>query len=206
MKSLHKFAPSLCALLALAAVHSPNAVAIPITGSIALAGTGTGTQVGGINGTSTLTFNNPMTVSAATLAYAAIPLTTPANFAPISWIGSGINANLTSNNNPEWTIVFAGTTYQFALLSLTNAIMDPIAGTVSIVGTGVATIAGTINRDPTFAIFSIAGPTSNFAFTFVPTTNSGGPRISDESSALLLLGVALVSLALFRRTLECSRV
>jgi hypothetical protein len=85
--------------------------------------------------------------------YLGIPSGTTANWAPISWSGSGVNAMLVSTNTPEWTIVFAGTAYQFNLQSLDNATMN--TGAFALSGTGVATMTGALNREPTLYRFTL---------------------------------------------------
>lgn len=201
-----KLSQTALAVLAAAALASglisQSAQAIPINGSIGFNGSGFGTQTGG---TSTLTFNNPMTVDQHLGDYSPIPSGTTANFAPISWTGTGTGAVLTSSNSPEWTITFNGTTYQFNLLSLTDATMNAAAGTVSLSGTGVATIAGAVNRDPTFANFSVQGTGNNFTFTIVQSsTSANGAAVPDGGSAIALLGVAVMGLEVLRRKLRAS--
>ena len=202
MKSSKTLLAILGAAALTASLVSPSAQAIPINGSIGFNGSGSGTQAGG---SSTLTFNNPMTVDIRIGDYTGVPSGTTSNFAPITWTGSGTGAVLTSNNSPEWTIVFGGTTYQFSLLSLVDATMNSAAGTVSLSGTGVATIAGAINRDPTFANFSVQGTGNNFTFTIVQSsTSANGRPVPDGGSAIALLGVAVMGLEVLRRKLRTS--
>ncbi|MDQ6626493.1 MAG: VPDSG-CTERM sorting domain-containing protein [Verrucomicrobiota bacterium] len=199
-----KLSKTILAVLGTAALMSgmmsQSAQAIPINGSIGFNGSGFGTQSGG---TSTLTFNNPMTVDIRQGDYTGIPTGTSATFAPISWTGSGTSAVLTSSNSPEWTIVFGGTTYQFSLLSLTSATLT--GGAVSLQGNGIATIAGAINRDPTFASFSVQGTGNNFTFTIVQSsTSANGQAVPDGGSAIALLGVAVMGIEVLRRKLRTA--
>src|SRR4051812_8184326 len=122
-----------------------NAGAAAVNGSIGMDGGGSATTSGSMH---TLTFNNPMTTFVRTGDFNGVPLGQPVKFAPMSWFGSGNNAFLTSNNSPEWTINFAGTAYQYSIISVINAVIAQ--GGVSIVGEGVITISGAITRDPTY--------------------------------------------------------
>ncbi len=173
-----------------------NASAIPITGDIGF--DGTGTAVAGV--VNTLTFNNPMLVGARNGDYTPVPSLTPSNFAPISWIGSGITAVLTSVNSPEWTLTTGGTTYSFNLTALTSATLT--GGAVSLQGTGTAFIAGAINRDPTFATFSVQGTGNNFTFRIVQSsTSANGQAVPDSGMTVSLLGLAVTGLGFARRKL-----
>jgi len=199
-----KLSKSVLAVLGTAALVSgllsQSAQAVPINGSIGFNGSGSGTTTGA---TSTLTFNNPMTVDIRIGDYAGIPVGTTANFAPISWTGSGNSAVLTSANSPEWTLTSGGTTYTFNLLSLTNASLQ--AGAVSLSGQGVATISGAINRDPTFATFSVQGTGNSFTFTIVQSsTSASGRAVPDGGSAIALLGAAVMGLEVLRRKLRAA--
>ena len=179
-------ATRLC-LLAIALATIGRANAIPIVGSTQFSGTATGMQSGGI---STLTLDNPMTFTFGTVDYSGIASGTPAVFAPISWTGSGFAAMLTSSNNPEWTIVAGGTTYQFSLLSLSSATMTSTG--FSLVGGGISTITGGINRDPTFTEFTLQGTGSGFNYTI-------GVVPEPEAIVFLALGAAVLLLFAKRR-------
>lgn len=180
------------ALLALTASLSgfanQNAHAVPINGSLGFNGSGSGSQAGGI---STLTFNNSGTVDIRIGDYVGIPSGTPVNFAPISWSGSGTSAVLTSSNSPQWTVTSGGVTYQFSLLSLVNATINPATGTVSLSGRGTATISGAINRDPTSANFSVAGTGTNLTFNIVQSSSTAsGMIVSSAASRKIHAGTA----------------
>lgn len=104
--------------------------------------------------------------------YAMVPAGTPVPFATISCAGTGLSATLTSSNNPEWSIVVGGTTYQFNLLGLTSATMTDTQ--VSVNGSGVAFISGATQRDPTSATFILQGNGNGFNYTFaVPEPGTG---------------------------------
>jgi len=186
--------------LVMSGLLSQSAQAVPINGSIGFNGSGFGSTSGG---TSTLTFNNPMTVDMKFGDYAGIPSGTTANFAPISFTGSGNTAVLTSSNSPQWTLTSGGTTYRFNLLSLTTATLA--STTVSLSGQGVATISGAINRDPTFASFSVQGTGNSFTFTIIQSsTSASGQQVPDGGSAIALLGVAVMGLEVLRRKLRAA--
>jgi hypothetical protein len=144
----------LCLIALLVAAVAHHSEAVSANGTFAFAGTGSGMQMGG---TSTLTFNNPMIFTFGSGDFSGLS-GTPAAFAPISWTGTGMSATLVSSGSPEWTIVSGGTTYQFSLLSLTSASMDP--SQVFLVGLGVVTLSGAIVRDPTPYSLLLSGSTS----------------------------------------------
>jgi hypothetical protein len=179
---------------------SQSAQAVPINGSIGFNGNGFGSQGAG-GSPSTLTFNNPMTVDSLFRFgdYSGVPAGTAVNFAPITWTGSGTSAMLTSLNSPEWSFTTGGTTYSFNLLSLTSATMN--GGAVSLQGTGVAFISGAINRDPTFATFSVQGTGNNFSFQIIQASNSVA-GVPDGGSAIALLGMGVMGLEFLRRKLR----
>ncbi len=203
-----KLSKTILAVLGTAALMSgflsQSAEAAAINGSIGFNGSGFGSQSGG---TSTLTFNNPMTVDIRTGDYGPsggnVPMGTTANFAPIKWTGSGNSAVLTSSNSPEWIFTVAGTTYSFNLLSLTSATMT--GGAVSLQGTGVSFITGAFNRDPTFATFSVQGTGNNFTFEIVQSsTSNSGQAVPDGGSAIALLGIGVMGLEVLRRKLRAA--
>ena len=110
---------------------------------------------------------------------------------------------LVSNNSPEWTINFGGSTYQYSILALQAAFVDTTSGAFSPQGTGVGTISGAINRDPTSSTFSIQGIGSQVTFTIVQASNCacGIPRPTpDGGSAIALLSFAAAGLEVLRRT------
>jgi hypothetical protein len=179
-----------------------SAQAIPINGSITFTGSGSGTQGGG---TSTLTFN-PMMVSAGTFDYSSIPPGMTVNFAPLTWSGAGNTAVLISPAfpAPQWLFTLGGTTYQFSPLALTNALMDTSLGTLSLSGTGVAFITGTISRDPTPGTFSIQGVLDDFTYTVasaIPSVCNTAPcpQVPEAGSSISLVVFAVTGLALLRR-------
>ena len=179
-------------------VLGSTARAVPINGAIGFIGNGTTMSQSG--GTSTLTFNNPLQLDVRTGDYNSIPVGTTTPFAPISWTGSGVGAALASNNSPEWTINFGGTTYQFSIFSLTSATMDATLGLVSLQGLGIGTISGAINRDPTFVSFAIQGIGGQVeSIHFSCFTCGPVPRVAESGSALALLGIAVASLTIFHR-------
>ncbi|HEV3409773.1 MAG TPA: hypothetical protein VG095_05740, partial [Chthoniobacterales bacterium] len=115
-------------------------------------------------------------------------------------------AVLTSNNSPEWTINFAGTTYQYSIISLQNAFLGTFMGmeAVSVSGDGIATISGAINRQPTYLQFSLQALNGQTSFlvgfeSCIPGQCPGGPRLVPENgSALTFLALAITSLLALR--------
>ncbi len=197
-----KATSSLTLLVAVALIAAPEdkALAASVNGSIGFNGSAAFSQVGGISGSSTVSFNNPMVVDIRTGDYTGIPFNTPANFAPISWSGSGTSVVLTSSNSPEWTIIHAGVTYQYSIISLQAATLNMALGWVAITGQGVVTISGTINRDPTPITFSVQGTGGGSAATFTMVQASGGPvlRTPESGSALALLASGAIGLGVLR--------
>ena len=190
-----KLTKTILLTVALTSLISVMAHAVPINGSIGFNGSGTGVGTGSPAGSTggTLTFNNPMTVDIRIGDYAGVPMGTTSNFLPISWTGNGAGAVLTSVNSPEWTFTSGGTTYTFNLLALSNASIG--GGSVSLSGTGTASITGAINRDLTFASFSVQGTGNNFTFQIVQTSTTGsGQAVPEGGSAICLLGLGLMAL------------
>jgi MYXO-CTERM domain-containing protein len=180
---------------------TPSAHAVPINGSIGFHGGATVSQGSGLT---TLTFTNPLQVDIRQGDYTGVPSGTPVDLAPISWIGSGTAAVLMSNNTPEWTIVLAGATYQYSIIALQAAMFDSTRGALSLQGTGIGTITGAINRDPTISTFSIQGINGQFTFTIVQASTCGCGIPSptpDGGSAIALLGLTSVGLLALRRRL-----
>jgi hypothetical protein len=168
-----------------------DADGVPINGSIGFSGTAVGTQSGG---TSTLTFNNPMSVTSSTGDYSGVALGTPANWAPINWSGSGPGAILVPGPQVEWQFTANGTSFRFTLASLQSATMS--SGAVNLHATGILTMTGAINRDPTNGTFNVQGTGNNFVFTI-------GQAVPETGSAVALLGLAVVGLEMLRRS--CAR-
>jgi hypothetical protein len=166
--------------------------AVPINGSIDFSGNASGTQNGA---TSTLTFANPRSVTSRTGDYLGVPLGTTANWAPISWTGSGTNAVLTPGPQLEWQFTVNGTTYNFTLASLSSATMT--SNMVSVVGSGILTISGAFNRDPTNGTFNVQGTGSNFVFSI-------GQSVPETGSAVALLAIASAGLESLRRKLRAT--
>ena len=177
---------------------SESAQAVPINGSIGFNGSGFGSTSGP---TSTLTFNNPMVVDIRVGDYSAaganVPAGTPVNFAPISWTGSGNSAMLTPGPQLEWQFTANGTTFSFTLQSLQNASL--VNGQVNLGGTGILTMTGAFNRDPTIGSFSVQGTGNNFTFTIVQASNTGIAGVPEGGSAIALLGMGLMGLEVLRR-------
>jgi hypothetical protein len=174
-------------LLVAAVAHHSEAVSA--NGTFAFAGTGSGMQTGG---TSTLTFNNPMIFTFGSGDFSGLS-GTPAAFAPISWTGTGMSATLVSSGSPEWTIVSGGTTYQFSLLSLTSASMDP--SQFFLAGLGVVTLSGAIARDPTLHSFLFQGSRDVFSYTISVLSVPSVP----EPKAVAFLAFGAAALVIWRR-------
>ncbi|HEV3410781.1 MAG TPA: VPDSG-CTERM sorting domain-containing protein, partial [Chthoniobacterales bacterium] len=148
---------------------------------------------------------NPMTVNSRGGDYLGVPPGLLVDFAPISWIGQGNTAVLTSNNNPEWIFEHGGSTYRMSLLSLHQGTLNLAAGTVSLSGTGILFINGAIERDPSPATFDVQGFLHSLSFTVLTAgtcnINCGPPAmlVPESGSAVALLALGVAALVLFRR-------
>ena len=189
-----------------AGLFAATAEAIPVHGGIAFIGSASGSQstVMGVT-SSTLTFNNPMTVNSRGGDYLGVPPGLLVDFAPISWIGQGNTAVLASNNNPEWMFDHGGSTYRMSLLSLHHGTLDLSTGVVSLSGAGLVFITGAIQRDPSPAFFDVQGFLNNLSFTVLTAgtcnINCGPPAVlvPESGSAVVLLALGVMALILFCR-------
>ena len=193
---------------AIAVLFSGYAKADGVRGGAMFDGSASVSQDGDI---STVTFTSPMTVFLTTGDYSSIPNGTSTSFAPVSWTGSGSSAVLASNNTPEWTIVLAGTTYQFSIVSLSSAIAIAAQNAVSVTGLGIATISGAINREPTYLNFSLQAKDNEAFFVLgqlfcIPGQCNPPPRLVPEaSSSIVLLVLACLALQIVRWTTNVRR-
>jgi hypothetical protein len=173
--------------------------AIPITGSINFQG-----------GTATLNSPSVTTATAITAFGGAPTVATALGVAPTgSFTGTGGTAvtfvptgftfspGLSPNPvNPLWSFVFGGNTYSFSLSSVTSSV--GVGPSLNLAGAGTLSISGGVFT-PTAATwtFSTTG-TGPDTFGFV-AGNTSVPTVPDGGMTVILLGIALSGLCLFRK-------
>lgn len=143
--------------------------------------------------TTTVTFTNPWRVIADDGAYAGVPAATSATFKTVKYTGTGTSAVLTGPVTPQWTFTYLGVTYSFDLTALTNAVTSSTS--MVLAGTGTASIGGVTSP----AVWALQGTGSKFTFKFSSSTTTAVP---DGGSAVALIGIALVGVAVLRRKLK----
>lgn len=170
-----------------------RAEATPITGSVTF---------GGVIAATDFTTTNSIDVvnETAVVTCAQLGLCT-GSYAPLNQNfvnGTQLNAlykDFTFNPlpgggyNPLWSFNYSGTTYAFNLLNIMS--IERSVNGILLTGTGLATITGFDNTAATWS-FS-ADQTGRFAFSSTTTA------VPDAGPTGLLLGMAVVGLALMRR-------
>jgi hypothetical protein len=172
--------------------------AIPITGTINMGGSATADNGDLTLATQFLAFGSPtpVTVTAGTGAYSAVPTTTIATWTPFFWIPPTGSTPVI----PLWTFTVGSVTYSFDLTTLGVATSGSFLGSTFLVlnGTGVASISGG-TYNPTFGNWSLTAVTGGEAtFAFSSSTAATGVGVPDGGTSVILLGIALSSLGFLR--------
>ena len=173
---------------------SATVQAIPITGSINFQG-----------GTATL--NGPVTSATAITAFGGAPTVNnnlgvqpTGSFAgtgntAVTFLATGFQFSPSLIPNPValWSFVFGGNTYSFSLTSVISSV--GVGPTLNLAGSGILSISGgTYQSTPGTWTFSTTG-TGPATYGFV----AGNTAIPDGGMTVVLLGVALSGMCLFRK-------
>jgi hypothetical protein len=176
------------------------AQAVTLTGGISLTGSFT-TNTGDVNTATGFTSFTGVTPTTTGGTFTAIPVFTPGNISMVGFnFGTTAAPALSGLVNPLWTWTSGPNTISFNLNSVTTVDHVPV-NSVSVVGAGLfnGTVGGVVYE-----------PTNG---TFLLTANQGGGTISfsssqaavpDGGSSSVLLGLALVGIALVSRRLKRS--
>lgn len=172
------------------ALFSPQAQAVPVTGSITFGGTVELDSPSAATATAVTAWHFAGTtgspyVSSTSGSFALIPTTTSATiFAPWSF-------NTNSTINSFWSVTSGGQTFTFDLMISAITSQGTNAqgqGFVTVSGTGV--VHGT-GFDDTFGSWSFTtqGPSANGVFSF--SASSASRDVPDGGATVALLGLAL---------------
>jgi hypothetical protein len=107
----------LAASLISCVLFCPEALAVPVDGTIGFYGFGSASTVGD---TTTVSFNNPEQTMFGSGDYSVVPSGTQATFQSIVYTGTGTTATLTGSVTPLWTFSYLGATYSFDLTGLSS--------------------------------------------------------------------------------------
>ena len=188
----------LLASVASIALASASAFAVPITGSIDMAGGVILNSVSLAAATAATSFSNVQVENGSTGSYLNVPGGTAVTWSGFSW-GSF------SPVSPLWTFTYAGRTYSFSLSSITTDLQT--SKFLNLSGAGTLTISGTgPTYDPTFGDWSFTisnssgGNHANFQFAFANSQTAAA--VPDGGSLASLMGAALIGLGLVQRKLK----
>jgi len=158
----------------------------PISGTISFSGTSMASGPSG-QGVTTVSFADNWSFVAGTGIYSSILPGTPAAFNSFSFTGDGTSVSLTAPVVSLWSLTFAGNTYSFDLLSLTNGHVEQ--GAMGFTGAGLLHATG---YDDTLGSFSMSGTGNDFTYTLSFVTVSAVPEATSLIPiAVLMIGVAL---------------
>jgi len=164
------------------AASAPLALAVPITGSLGIAGSDTFTSSG-------INFTSPGVVISATNSLAGF------EFQPVTLENFSFNSS--ADGTTLFTIVDGLQTLTFDITGITSAGSDSLLGypNETVAGTGILTdnvLGGPDPFNPTDATFTLS-TNSNGSTTFA--LDASPAAVTPEPSSLLLLGTGLVSAA-----------
>jgi hypothetical protein len=172
----------------------PQVPAAPISGSISFFGSSMASGPSG-QGTTTISFGDNWASVAGIGTYSSIPFMTPAAFNNFSFTGDGTSVSLTAPVVSLWSLAFAGHSYSFDLLSLTNGHVDQ--GSMAFTGTGLLHATG---FDDTLGSFGMTGSGNDFMYTLSFVTVSAVPEATSlVPAALLALSAILLEICRRRR-------
>ena len=169
-----------------------QAVAMPINGTIEFGGSATAS--GASPGSPvTIQFTNPWQVIQGFGAYSGVTHLTPATFTNFDFTGDGSSAVLSAPPIvPLWSFSFGGKNFSFDLETLLNGHVE--AGAMSLSGTGTAHADG---FDDTFAVWSVSGTGTDFAFRMTSHTTA----VPETGTTMTLLAIGLGGIVMLRRRL-----
>jgi hypothetical protein len=137
--------------------------------------------------------------------YSSVPIGTSTTFTNFEW-NSGTLAITSPSSTPfvEWTFTSGSTTYDFildtALTTGTNThtkVGKTNVWSVDVLGTGTAQITG---FEDTVGVFTVRGTGNAAHLSFDASGTAAGDPVPDGGPAIALLGIALTSLEILRRT------
>ena len=164
-----------------------------ISGSISFFGSSMASGPSG-QGTTNVTFGSNWNFVTGTGIYSSILFLTPATFNNFSFTGDGTSVSLTAPVLSLWSLSFAGNSYSFDLLSLTDGHVEQ--GSIAFTGSGLLHATG---YDDTVGSFAMSGTGNDFVYTLSFVTNSAVPEAST------LIPVALLALGAIVLELRCRR-
>lgn len=169
--------------------------AAPISGTISFSGTSMASGPSG-QGSTTVSFANNWNFVTGTGIYSNILPTTPAAFNSFSFTGDGTSVSLTAPVVSLWSLTYAGNSYSFDLLSLSNG--HVVQGAMAFTGAGLLHATG---YDDTLGSFSMSGTGNDFTYTLSFVTVSAVPEATSLIPvAMLMIGVMLFEVRRRRRT------
>jgi hypothetical protein len=171
--------------LAMAGLLVGSAMAVPITGSIDMAGTANLNNVALGSATAATSFTGVTVGGVPTGTYAPVPNGTSVAWTSLTWTPSTASA-------PLWSFTYLGILYSFDLATV--SVVSQSNTFLNLLGSGTLKATGFDNTTGAWS-FTISNPSggtaANANFTFA---NSQQAIVPDGGSALILLGAALMGL------------
>jgi len=176
---------ALCAVLLAGAKAKANA----ITGSIGFSAAGVTVNSNNLADSSSFTVTDPVTTDAVTGTYLAVLPGTGVDFR-----GFVFNPPAASVD-PLWSFQIGSTEYSFDATTVTSVYVSSLQEWV-IGGAGMAMVTGDSDTKGTWNV-----NLSQSGASFVFDSSAAALAVPDGSSAMTLLGSAMIGLAVFRRKL-----